>query len=104
MFKDTMFYIGWFALSAIPFAIILFCPLSVKTKIIACICALAITLVLMILIVKNDERQSVSWNNGFCSCGGTYKLSEVTQYRYQKTFYYTCNKCGHTEMFSKIMD
>lgn len=48
---------------------------------------------------SGDDR----WNNGTCECGGVYELSAASQYRTSRSFYYTCDTCGHTEEFSHLM-
>lgn len=69
--------------------------------IIICIIAAFIFAMLIYSTAKNDNDK---WNNGtHIDCGGTYQLTTATDYHRRKTFYYTCDKCGHTEAFNSIM-
>ena len=103
MFTNVMFYIAWGVLALIPFALAVLAPQTVKGKIIACLCALVVTCGITTLIYKNAENAKDRWNGGICECGGTYQLSAASQYRTLKSFYYTCDTCGHIEEFSNLM-
>ena len=103
MFTNVMFYVGWAILALLPLTMAIFAPQTVKGKIIACLCVLAVACGVMTLIYKDAENANDRWNNGVCECGGTYELSAASQYRTSKTFYYTCDECGHTEEFSHLM-
>lgn len=104
MFTNVMFYVGWAVLALLPLMLAVSShSATVKGKIIACLCVLAVTCGIMALIYKDAESANVRWNNGICECGGTYEVSAASQYRSSKTFYYTCNICGHTEGFSHLM-
>lgn len=103
MFTNVMFYVGWAVLALAPLTMAIFAPQTVKGKIIACLCVLAVACGVMTLIYKDAENANDRWNNGVCECGGTYELSAASQYRTSKTFYYTCDNCGHTEEFSNLM-
>ena len=73
-------------------------------KFIAILVALAITFGVATLLYKNAEGNYDCWNNGIhIDCGGEYQFSGATQWRSSKTYYYTCDKCGHTEEFSSLM-
>lgn len=103
MFTDVMFYIGWTALALFPLMIAFLAPQTVKGKIIACLCVLAVTCGIMVLMYQDAENAADRWNNGTCECGGAYELSAASQYRTSKSFYYTCDTCGRTEEFSHLM-
>ena len=103
MFTNVMFYVGWAVLALLPLMVAVVAPQSVKGKIIACLCVLAVTCGVMILIYKDAENANDRWNNGVCECGGTYELSAASQYCNSKSFYYTCDTCQHTEEFSHLM-
>lgn len=103
MFTNVMFYVGWAVLALLPLMMAVLAPQTVKGKIIACLCVLAVTCGVMTLICKGAENANDRWNNGVCECGGTYELSAASQYRSSKSFYYTCDECGHTEEFSHLM-
>lgn len=103
MFTNVMFYVGWAVLALFPMMIAILSPETVKGKIIACLCVLAIGFGIMVLIYKDNENANDRWNNGVCECGGTYEFSAASKYRTSESFYYTCDKCGHTEEFSHLM-
>lgn len=50
-----------------------------------------------------EAINAVKAYGGNCECGGTYELSAASQYRTFRSFYYTCDTCGHTEEFSHLM-
>lgn len=53
---------------------------------------------------KQSEGNRNRWNNGIhIDCGGEYQFSSATNWRGSKAYYYTCDKCGHTEEFSSLM-
>lgn len=70
------------------------------------------TFILIIIIVimtgiclcakKIDEKK---YNGGICTeCGGDYIFSSATHgYGSGDSYYYTCNKCGHTIKTDSIM-
>lgn len=103
MFTDVMFYAAWATLSLFPLMIAAFAPETVRGKIIACLCALTITFGVTVLIYQDAKNAENRWNNGICECGGTYEFSAASKYRTFESFYYTCDKCGHTEGFSHLM-
>lgn len=103
MFTNVMFCIAWAVLALIPFSLAAIAPQTVKRKIMACLCVLAITCGITTLIYKNAENAKTRWNDGICECGGTYELSAASQYRTSKSFYYTCDTCGHIEEFFSLM-
>jgi hypothetical protein len=103
MFTNVMFYVGWAVLALLPLMVAIVAPQTVKGKIIACLCVLAVTCGVVALIYKDAENANDCWNNGICECGGTYELSAASQRHASKSFYYTCDKCGHTEEFSSLM-
>lgn len=103
MFTNVTFYVGWAVLALIPLMVAVVAPQTVKGKIIACLCVLAVTCGIMTLNYKDAENANEHWNDGVCECGGTYELSAASQYHSFKSFYYTCDECGHTEEFSHLM-
>lgn len=103
MLANPYFYLAWAGMAIFP---LMFAFLAFKTwggKIIAILVALAIAFGLATLIYKEAEGNRNRWNNGYCECGGEYQFSSATQWRSSKTYYYTCDKCGHTEEFSSLM-
>ena len=103
MFTNIMFYIAWVAFAFFPLSIVFLSLRTVKWKILACLCVLVVTCGIASLLYMSRENAYERWNNGTCECGGTYELSAASEYRTSKSFYYTCDKCGHTEEFSSLM-
>ena len=102
MFTNVMFYVAW-AVFFLFLSFLVLVPQTLKKKIIACFLILVVTFGIATLLYKQGEGKRERWNNGICECGGTYELSAASQYRSSKTFYYTCDNCGHTEEFSHLM-
>lgn len=103
MFTNVMFYVVWAALAFLFSSVLVLIPQTLKKKILACFLILVVTFGIATLLYKQAEGEQERWNNGICECGGTYELSAASQYRSSKTFYYTCDNCGHTEEFSGLM-
>ena len=103
MFTNVMFYVGWAVLALLPLMVAVVAPQTIKGKIIACLCVLAVTCGVVTLIYNDAENANDRWNNGVCECGGTYELSAASKYHTSESFYYTCDTCGHTEKFSHLM-
>lgn len=103
MFTNAGFYAIWaiFAFFPLPLAILI--PETVKKKIIACLCVLGVTFGFAVILYMNNESVNNRWNGGICNCGGAYELSAASQSHASKSFYYTCDVCGHTEEFSRLM-
>lgn len=103
MFTNPSFYIVWAVMAFFPLMIAFLAPETCRGKIIAILVALAIAFGVATLLYKDAEGDHDHWNNGYCECGGQYQFSSATNYRGSKDYYYTCDKCGHTEEFSQIM-
>ena len=103
MFTNPSFYLAWAVMAFFPLMIAILAPETWRGKIIAILVALAIAFGFAIIIYKNHEENHDRWNNGYCECGGQYQFSSATNWRGSKNYYYTCDKCGHTEKFSQIM-
>ena len=103
MFTDIMFYFAWVALALFPLVVAVCAPRTVKGKIIACLCVLIVSCGVAALMYMDAKNGDDRWNSGICECGGTYELSAASQYRTSRSFYYTCDACGHTEEFSHLM-
>lgn len=103
MFTNPSFYIVWAVMAFFPLIIAILVPETCRGKIIAILVALAIAFGVATLLYKDAEGDHDRWNNGYCECGGQYQFSSATNYRGSKDYYYTCDKCGHTEEFSAIM-
>ena len=103
MFTNPGFYLAWAVIAIFPLTIAFLAPETWGGKIVAILVALAITFGAATLLYKDAEGNHDRWNNGYCECGGQYQFSSATNYRGSKDYYYTCDKCGHTEEFSAIM-
>lgn len=103
MFTNPSFYIVWAVMAIFPLMIAFLAPETCRGKIIAILVALAIAFGVATLLYKDAEGDHDRWNNGYCECGGQYQFSSATNYRGSKDYYYTCDKCGHTEEFHAIM-
>lgn len=103
MFTNPSFYIVWAVMAFFPLTIAILAPETCRGKIIAILVALAIAFGVATLLYKDAEGNHDRWNNGYCECGGQYQFSSATNYRGSKDYYYTCDKCGHTEEFHAIM-
>lgn len=102
MFTTPMFYIGWVIIALLPLTVAIAAPQKVRYKIIASVCVLAVAF--MCGIYAEKENDFDRWNNGIhVDRGGEYQFSGATKWRTSESFYYTCDKCGHTEEFSSIM-
>ena len=103
MLTNPYFYLAWAAMAIFPLMFAFLAPKTWRGKIIAILIALAIAFGLATLIYKEAEGNRNRWNNGYCECGGQYQFSSATNWHGSKNYYYTCDKCGHTEEFSAIM-
>ena len=103
MLTNPGFYIVWIIMAFLPLMIAALAPETWRGRIVAILVALAIAFGVATLLCKDQESNHDRWNNGYCECGGQYQFSSATNYRGSKDYYYTCDKCGHTEEFSSIM-
>ena len=103
MFTNPSFYIVWAVMAFFPLMIAALAPETWRGKVIAILVALAIGFGMATLLYKDAEGNHDRWNNGYCECGGQYQFSSATNWRGSKDYYYTCDKCGHTEEFSQLM-
>lgn len=103
MFTNVMFYVVWGVLALLPLISAAVFPPTVKKKVITCLCVLVVTFGFTVIKYIGDESRNNRWNGGICNCGGTYEFSGASQFSASKSFYYTCDTCGHTEEFSQLM-
>lgn len=103
MFTNPDFYIIWAVIAFFSLMIAFVAPETWGGKIIAVLLAIVISFGLTTLIYKEAEGDHDRWNNGYCECGGQYQFSSATNWHGSKDYYYTCDKCGHTEEFSSLM-
>lgn len=94
------------------FLILLFCiyvfsifiPDTWKGRIAVLVIGAICALVFSAMLYGTSQTQINTWNNGIhIDCGGEYQFSSATNWRGSKDYYYTCDKCGHTEQFSSLM-
>lgn len=102
MLTNIGFYVAWAILAIIPLLLMIISYHKKKTKIIACLCILFVTFGITALMFQDAENANIRWNNGICECGGAYELSAASKSIHSKSFYYTCDKCGHTEEFDSL--
>ena len=103
MFTNPGFYIAWAVMAFFPLMIAILAPETWHGRVIAVLVAIAIGFGVATLLYKEAEGNHDRWNNGYCECGGEYQFSSATNWRGSKNYYYTCDKCGHTEEFTSIM-
>ena len=104
MFTNPGFYFAWVVIAIFPLVIAIFAPDTGRNRIIAILLTLVITFGFAILLYQQSEGDHDRWNNGIhVDCGGEYQFSSATNWHGSKDYYYTCDKCGHTEEFSSIM-
>ena len=94
-FISTLVFVGFFAM--------LF-PRTDKGRAVMMVVCLVISFGIGNLACINETNRNKRWNGGtHKDCGGTYQLVAASQTNISNSFYYTCDKCGHTEKFSQIM-
>lgn len=103
MFTNPGFYIAWAVMAFFPLMIAILAPETWHGRVIAVLVAIAIGFGVATLLYKEAEGNHDRWNNGYCECGGQYQFSSATNWRGSKDYYYTCDRCGHTEEFTSIM-
>ncbi len=103
MLTNPGFYIAWAVMAFFPLMIAILAPETWHSRVIAVLIAIAIGFGVATLLYKEAEGNHDRWNNGYCECGGQYQFSSATNWRGSKNYYYTCDKCGHTEEFTSIM-
>lgn len=103
MLTNPGFYIAWAVMAFFPLIIAILAPETWHGRIIAVLIAIAIGFGVATLLYKEQESNHDRWNNGYCECGGEYQFSSATNWRGSRNYYYTCDKCGHTEEFHAIM-
>lgn len=78
MFKDVDFYATWMLLASLPLIMAVLMPETVRGKIIASLCVLAVAFGLTVLMYGETQSVNNRWNNGYCECGGQYQFSGAT--------------------------
>ena len=103
MFTNPGFYIVWAIMAVFPLMIAILAPETWRGRVIAVLIAIAIGFGVATLLYKDAEGNHDRWNNGYCECGGQYQFSSATNWCGSKDYYYTCDRCGHTERFTQLM-
>lgn len=86
------------------YALFIFIPDTWKGRIAVLVIGAICALVFSAMLYEVSQTQTNTWNNGIhIDCGGEYQFSSATNWRGSKNYYYTCDKCGHTEEFSSLM-
>ena len=94
-FIFTLVFFGFFTMLV---------PETNKGRIIVLVLCLVISFGIGNLACINETNRNKRWNGGtHKDCGGTYQLVAASQTHMSHSFYYVCDKCGHTETFSQIM-
>ena len=104
MLTNPGFYLAWAVIGILPLLLAIFLTETWGEKIIAVLVALVVTFGLATLLYTEHDENQERWNNGIhINCGGEYQFSSATNWHGSKDYYYTCDKCGHTEEFHAIM-
>lgn len=56
---------------------------------------IAIAIFIVVSFIDNIVS-STQYNDGICSCGGTFKYEQAVGHRYETRYLYICDKCGRT--------
>lgn len=57
----------------------------------------AVTILLIICVlffIIMEITNNNQYNDGICSCGGTFKYEQAVGHRYETRYLYVCDKCG----------
>lgn len=81
---------------------------TVERRIYGGLVGMTLTLGLFFVFVfaakEQSEAMAERYNDGICTiCGGEYEFAGGTRTNSSKTYYYTCEDCGHTIEVNRIM-
>ena len=81
---------------------------TVERRIYGGLVGMTLTLGLFFVFVfaakEQSEAMAERYNDGICTiCGGEYEFAGGTRTNSSKTYYYTCENCGHTIEVNRIM-
>ena len=81
---------------------------TVERRIYGGLVGMTLTLGLFFVFVFAAKEQNKAmierYNDGICTiCGGEYEFAGSTRTNSSKTYYYTCEDCGHTIEVNRIM-
>lgn len=104
MFSNPSFW-ACFAVIFVCAALLTFLiPETTKGRIIIVIVCVVVSFLTAMLMYADAATEKDCWNNGIhIDCGGEYQFTGATNWRGSKDYYYTCNKCGHTEEFNRLI-
>ena len=54
-----------------------------------------LVIIITLWILENVASENL-YNNGICSCGGTFKYEQAVSHCYETRYLYICDKCGRT--------
>lgn len=60
------------------------------------ICLLIAIAILIIYWFIENIISGTQYNEGRCSCGGTFQYEQAIGHRYETRYLYICDKCGRT--------
>ena len=104
MFTNPGFWALFLILLFCIYVLFIFIPDTWKGRVGVLVIGAICALVFSAMLYGVSQTQANTWNNGIhIDCGGEYQFSAATEYRGSKSFYYTCDKCGHTEEFNRLM-
>ncbi len=58
-------------------------------------------LILLAILFGCHLSNDAEWNDGKCSCGGSWQYEQAVGHQFYTMYIYTCDKCGRTEEFYK---
>lgn len=103
MLTNPGFWVLFLILLCCIYPLFIFIPDTWKGRIAVLVIGAICALVFSAMLYETAQAPTNPWNNGYCKCGGQYQFSSATNWRGSKDYYYTCDKCGHTEEFSSLM-
>ena len=72
-----------------------------KFEIKFCLILLAICILIYFIICNIN---TLTWNNGYCKCGGKWEYQEAVGHRYTTNYLYKCDKCGRIVEFESYYE
>ena len=104
MLTSPVFWARFLIILFCVYVMLIFIPETWEGRIVVLIVGAICVFAVSSILYKTAQVQTDIWNNGIhIDCGGEYQFSSATNWRGSKAYYYTCDKCGHTEEFSSIM-
>lgn len=67
---------------------------TIKGKIISSIVVILAAILITVVVILGANESNKIWNNGYCECGGKWKLVAVCDSDHSsRTKYYICDEC-----------